>query len=107
MSERRDRDVSHGRGGVPNWSTTPGARRRDAALLASAMIFGTLPNAILLGLLTAKALPAPEDVRFAVGYAVIIPIWIAGTCVVALAKTGARAWFACLSILALLSFVTR
>lgn len=82
-------------------------RRIDRALRVGAALVGTLPVAVLSGLLAARLLPGPEDVRFAVGHAMVVPIWIGGMCLAALARSGTRAWIACMSLVAFLSFVTR
>ncbi|MET0594281.1 MAG: hypothetical protein ABW133_16385 [Polyangiaceae bacterium] len=82
-------------------------RRIDGALRVGAALVGTLPVALLAGLLVARLLPASEETRFAIGHAVVIPFWIGGMCLASLARSGTRAWIMCMSIVALLSFVTR
>ncbi len=82
-------------------------QRIDNALRVGAAVIGTLPVALLAGLLAARVVPGSEDVRFAVGHALVIPLWVAGMCLAALARSGTRAWLTCMSLVALLSFVTR
>lgn len=82
-------------------------QRVDDALRIGATVVGTLPVALLAGLFAARIFPGSEDLRFAVGHALVIPIWIAGMCLAALARSGTRAWLTCMSLVALLSFVTR
>jgi hypothetical protein len=79
--------------------------RLDAWLRVLASIAGTLPVALLASLCLARFLPLSEDARFALGYTAAIPLWIAAMCVAFLARSGARAWAACLAASALLAAV--
>jgi hypothetical protein len=79
-------------------------RRVDGALRITAALFGTIPGAVMLGVLLARVLPGDETVRFLVAYMLAIPIAVAAMCVVFLARSGARAWLLCASA-ALLLFV--
>jgi hypothetical protein len=67
----------------------PTASRVIAALL------GTLPVALFAAAALARFLPAPEPVRFAIGYSAMLPLWLAAMCWIAVARSGRRAWLLC------------
>jgi hypothetical protein len=64
------------------------------------------PVALLGSALLGRFLPLSEDARFALGFALAIPLWLAAMCVVRLARSSARAWLWCVGASLLLgSFV--
>jgi hypothetical protein len=71
------------------------ARRLDTALLVLAATLGTLPIALFVGALLARFLPVSADARFALGFGLTIPTWLAIMCVALLARSGARAFCIC------------
>jgi hypothetical protein len=74
------------------------ARRRVSRPTRSkvlAALVGTLAPSILAAAALGRFAPASEPARFALGYALALPIWIAAMCLVALAPTGRRAWLLC------------
>lgn len=70
------------------------ADRPDAARVLAALI-GTLPASIFTAAAIARFAPAEEPTRLALGYALALPIWIAAMCLVALVRSGRRAWLLC------------
>lgn len=67
------------------------SRRSPRPRIVSATV-GTLPAALLGSACLARFLPLPEDGRFAIGYAAVIPMWVALMCVTFLARRSAHAW---------------
>lgn len=65
---------------------------RDAAARVSAALIGTLPVALLAGVSLARFLPLTLEVRFALGFTLVLPVWVALMCVTFLARSAARAW---------------
>jgi hypothetical protein len=82
--------------------TTARARLNEAARVSAALL-GTLPAALLASIVLCRSLPLREDRRFAVGFLLAIPLWVAGVCTVYLTRSGARAWLACLVAIGLLA----
>lgn len=73
-------------------------RERALAVARSLVaVIGTLPFSVLAGLAIALFLPAPEDVRMALGFALTIPLWVTAMC---LAFLDARVWRATLALVA-------
>jgi hypothetical protein len=70
----------------------------DAVLRTTVALVGTLPCAVLSGICIARWLPIAEDVRFALGFTIVIPLWIAAICIAALAKSGVRALLVCAAL---------
>ena len=60
-----------------------------------AAILGTLPLGLFAAAALARFLPASEPIAFAVGYSLMLPIWLAAMCWIALARSGRRAWLLC------------
>ncbi|MEY2931395.1 MAG: hypothetical protein RL033_2144 [Pseudomonadota bacterium] len=77
--------------------------RLDRLLLVAAVILGTLPIALLTSAALARYLPLSDDARFAVGFVVVIPLWVTAMCIALLAKTGLRAFVWCLGTSVVLS----
>lgn len=69
--------------------------RIDGTLRVVAALAGTLPPALLLAVCLARFLPWTQESRFALGYTLAIPLWVAAACGAFLAKSGARAWSFC------------
>jgi hypothetical protein len=67
----------------------------------SAATLGTAAVSLLASICLARFLPLEAEARFAVGFTLAIPIWLASMCLGFLARTGGRAWLWCL-VLALL-----
>jgi hypothetical protein len=75
----------------------PTKRSRIAsALHILAATLGTLPAALLATVALARFLPLRDDVRVAIGFAAMIPLWIAAIALGLLARSALRAWAACL-----------
>lgn len=68
---------------------------RTVAVRVSAALFGTLPVAVLSGVVLARFLPLPVDVRLAIGLLAMLPVWVLGMCFGFLSRRPARAWAAC------------
>jgi hypothetical protein len=71
------------------------APRLDTALLVLAATLGTLPIALFVGAILARFLPVSADARFALGFGLTIPVWLAAMCAALLARSGARALCIC------------
>ena len=72
--------------------------RLDATLRVLAAVAGTLPAAVLAAVCLARFLPLDEPTRFTLGFLLAIPLWVTASCVVFLARSGARAWGLCLAV---------
>jgi hypothetical protein len=72
-----------------------------------AAVVGTLPAALLTSACLARFLPLSEDARFAIGFALAIPIWIALMSAGFLARRGALAWAVLVGMSAVLAVLTR
>lgn len=72
-----------------------------------AAICGTLPAALLASACLARFLPLSEDARFATGFVLAVPIWIALMCSAFLARSGLRAWAALGGISVVLAVLVR
>jgi hypothetical protein len=70
--------------------------RADAWLRVLAALAGTLPVALLASACLARFLPLSEDTRFAIGFTAVIPLWVTAMCFTFLARSGTRAWGACI-----------
>lgn len=70
----------------------------NSALLVVAGTLGTLPIALYGSAAIARFLPVSADGRYALGFALAIPIWISAMCVTLLARSGARALARCLLV---------
>lgn len=67
-------------------------RERTLAIARSIVVVAlTLPVAVLASMLAALALPCSEDLRWAVGFVAIIPLWVGAMCLAALDDAGWRA----------------
>lgn len=69
--------------------------RAIAIARALVVVAGTLPVALLASVLGALALPLSQDLRWAIGFVAIIPLWVTGMCLAALDE---RAWRAALAL---------
>jgi hypothetical protein len=67
----------------------------EAALRALAATLGTLPVALLAALALARRLPLSEDARFACGFGLAVPLWVAAIHLGFLARSARTAWLAC------------
>lgn len=67
-----------------------------------AALVGTLPPALLAGVVIAAYAPLARDLRFALGYGLVLPMWVAAMCLVFLARRPMHAWLLCLLGTALL-----
>jgi hypothetical protein len=76
----------------------------DFARVTASML-GTLPVAVLAAMVVARYLPARDEVRLAVGFLLLIPLWVTGICTVFLARSGGRAWLRCLVLAGILAFL--
>lgn len=79
--------------------------RADLWALVLASTLGTLPVALLTSALLARFLPVSADARFAIGFALAIPLWVTAMCVALLARRGTRALWLCLGATALLALL--
>ena len=79
---------------APARRTRRRADRPNTAKVLAALL-GTLPASILAAAALARFAPAEEPTRLALGYALALPIWIAAMCLVALVRSGRRAWLLC------------
>lgn len=70
-----------------------------------AALAGTLPPALLASVAIAVHAPLARDLRFALGYGLALPLWVAGMCLVFPIRSPARAWLPCLAATALLSLL--
>lgn len=70
--------------------------RIGTALGILAATLGTLPAALLATIALARFLPLPDDVRVAIGFVAMIPLWIAAITWGLLARSALRAWAGCL-----------
>jgi hypothetical protein len=68
----------------------------DVFLRLSAALVGTVPSAWCAGLALARWLPASDQARIAAGYFAPLPLYVVLACLAARARTGWRAWGACL-----------
>ncbi|AKF09898.1 hypothetical protein [Sandaracinus amylolyticus] len=66
-----------------------------ASLRALLAVIGPLPAAVLAGIVLALFVPAPEDVRLAIGFGATVPLWVTGASLVFL---DARVWRAALAL---------
>jgi hypothetical protein len=79
------------------------ARERLAAASRSlAALVGTLPPALLAGVVIAVHVPLARDLRFALGYGLTLPAWVAAMCLIFLVRRPLHAWLWCLLATALL-----
>ncbi|WP_437293218.1 hypothetical protein [Sorangium sp. So ce426] len=76
--------------------------RLDGTLRVLAALIGTLPLAVLGGVCLARFAPLAEATRSALGFALVVPLWLAAMCVAFLARSAARAWSVCAAIGAVL-----
>ena len=65
--------------------------------LVLAVTLGTLPVALFGSAALARFLPLSADARFATGFGLAIPLWVAAMCVALLARSGTRALLICLA----------
>lgn len=77
--------------------------RLDLVLRIIAATLGTLPVALLTSACIARFAPLSPDLRFAIAYAALVPLWVSAMCVAFLARRGAHALFACALVSALLA----
>ena len=73
----------------------PLAARRELALRISAATLGTAAVSLLASICLARFLPLDTEARFAIGFTLAIPIWIAAMGLGFLARDGVRAWLWC------------
>jgi hypothetical protein len=72
-------------------------RERLAAVVRSlAALVGTLPPALLAGIAIAVHAPLARDLRCALGYGLVLPMWVAAMCLVFLVRRPLHAWLLCL-----------
>ncbi|WP_437528323.1 hypothetical protein WME79_44770 [Sorangium sp. So ce726] len=76
--------------------------RLDSALRVLAALVGTLPLAVLASVCLARFAPLAEDTRSALGFSLVVPLWLAAMCFAFLTRSAARAWGACAALGALL-----
>ena len=69
--------------------------RANGVARTTAAFLGTLPDALFASIALCRFLPLAEDERFAIGFLLGIPLWIAGICLVYLQRSGLRAWALC------------
>ena len=69
--------------------------RLDVALRIVAAVVGTVPFALGSSVLLARFLAADEETRFAVGFTLVIPLWVGAMCVAFLSHSGKRACLVC------------
>lgn len=69
--------------------------RWELGLRISAATLGTACVSLLASLCLARFLPLDAEARFAIGFTLAIPIWIAAMCIAFLARDGVRAWLWC------------
>jgi len=77
----------------------------DSGALVLAATLGTLPIALLGSAALARFLPLSAEARFATGFGLAIPLWVAAMCVALLARCGRRALYVCLVASAALAAV--
>jgi hypothetical protein len=71
----------------------------------SAALAGTLPPAVLAAVALARHLPLSIELRYALGFLLLIPLWVAAICTACLIERGGRAWLLCLALTGLLALV--
>lgn len=71
------------------WGVMVAGSRVLAALL------GTLPPSVLLTAALCRFLPLNEGLRYAIGFASSLPIWVALICIVFLSRSAVRSWGTC------------
>ncbi|WP_441290379.1 hypothetical protein ACSRUE_07305 [Sorangium sp. KYC3313] len=76
--------------------------RLDAALRVLAALVGTLPLAVLASVCLARFAPLAESTRSALGFSLVVPLWLAAMCFAFLARSAARAWGVCAALGAVL-----
>lgn len=76
--------------------------RLDAALRVLAALVGTLPLAVLASVCLARFAPFAESTRAALGFSLVVPLWLAAMCFAFLARSAARAWGVCAALGAVL-----
>lgn len=75
----------------------------DRIARTSAALAGTLPPAVLAAATIATHLPLARDLRFAVGFFAVIPLWVAAMLTVFLLRRGWIAWPLCIAVTAALA----
>ncbi|WP_437633791.1 hypothetical protein [Sorangium sp. So ce854] len=81
---------------------SPRIARLEAPLRVVAALVGTLPVALLSGVCLARFAPLSEGARGALGFSLVVPLWVAAMCVAFLARSAARAWGMCAALSAVL-----
>jgi len=79
------------------------AEGRDRVLRIVTMVVGTPPLAVLLAVCVTRFHLLSLELRFALGFLLALPIWVVATCLVARARSGARAALACVGLSLLLA----
>jgi hypothetical protein len=82
------------------------ARERLAILARSlAALVGTFPLVLLVGVAIAVHAPLKRDLRFALGYGLVLPTWVAAMCLAFPVRRPLHAWLPCLFGIALLLLI--
>lgn len=63
-----------------------------------AATLGTLPVALLASAALARFLPVSADLRYALAFTAVIPLWVLAMCVAFLARRSARSWACCAAL---------
>ncbi|WP_437287317.1 hypothetical protein [Sorangium sp. So ce406] len=61
-----------------------------------------MPVAVLSSVCLARFAPLSEGARGALGFSLVVPLWVAAMCVAFLARSAARAWGMCAALSAVL-----
>ena len=61
-------------------------------------LLGAPTVAFIAGAAIASFLPGPEETAFAFGIQLMIPIWVALSCLLPLARSASRAWVFCIGV---------
>lgn len=78
-----------------SWSKSTGA------------LVGSLATALSASVVVALHAPIGDDARFALGFFLVVPLWITGICVSFLSRSGLRVWAAHLGLFAVLMVIIR
>ena len=74
------------------------ASRLDPVVRITTMLIATPPLAVLIAVCLTRFPPLSLELRFTLGFLLALPIWVAATCLVARARSGARAALVCLGL---------
>lgn len=70
----------------------------ELILRISASTLGTLPGALFAAACMGRFLPFDEDIRFAIAYGSVVPLWVTAMCFAFLARSGTKLWLVCLAV---------